>query len=186
MTILFVIVLQGCSLFSSIIEEHDLVYDTHRKSLALNLEDRNTLSQVLFVKKTFVKETSADQTVDLKVYDVITLSGSSFNLEDRAFLIIDEEVFPLTLNAKELEHTTRIDENHEDVKTSDSTSVSVVTGYSTNYRKIIRLNYSLPLEITTKIQEANSVFFRYYAGPEMSTIPIKCNDLKLLKKLLAK
>lgn len=185
MTILFVIVLQGCAIFTPIIEEHDIVYDTHRKSLTLKLEDRNRLSHVLSVEKTFVKETSADQSVNVKVYDVLKMSGSGFNLEDRAFLVIDQELFPLTINTKELEHSTSIDESHEDVKTSDSTSVSVVSGYSTNNLKITRLNYSLSAEITTKIQEANNVFFRYYAGPEMTTISIRYSDLKKLKEMLA-
>ena len=184
LTILFVMMLQGCSLFSRIIEEHDVVYDTHRKSLTLKLEDRNRLSQVLYVEKTFVKETNADQIVTVKVYDVLKMSGSGFNLEDRVFLIIDEDVFPLTLITKELEHTSYIDEDREDVKTSDSTSVSVVTGYSTNNQKITRLNYSLPAEITTKIQKANSISFRYYAGPKMSTISVLRSDLKKLKQLL--
>ncbi len=185
MTVLFVMTLQGCYLFSTIIEEHDVVYDTHRKSLTLNLENGNRRSHLRYVEKTFVKETSADQTVSLKVYDVLKMSVSGFNLEDRVFLIIDEVVFPLTINSKELEHTTSIDESREDVKTSDSTSVSVVTGYSTNNLNISRLNYSLSTEILSRIQEANSVFFRYYAGPEMSTIYIRYNDLKMLKKLLA-
>lgn len=184
MTILFVMMLQGCSVFTTIIEEHDVVYDTHRKSLTLDFKDRNRRSPVLFVKKTFVKETNADQTVTLKVYDVLTLSASGFNLEDRVFLIVDEEIFPITLQAKELEHTTRLYEDRDNVKTSDTTSVSVVTGFSTNNLKITRLNYSLPAEIATKIQEANSVVFRYYAGPGMITIPIKNHKLNKLKKLM--
>ncbi len=185
MTILFAMVLQGCSIFSRVIEEHDVVYDTHRKSFTLKLEDRNRLSHVLSVKKTFVKETSADESVTVQVYDILTMSGSAFNLEDRVFIIIDAEVFPLTLITKQLEHTNRIDESHEDVKTSDSTSVSVVSGYSTNNLKITRLNYSLSKEITTKIQHSQRVFFRYYAGPEMSTITILRSDLKKLKEMLA-
>jgi hypothetical protein len=177
--------LQGCVLPNRIIEEDDLVYDTHRKSLTLNFNDRNRRSPMLFLKKSFVKESNANQPVTLKVYDVLTMSGSGFNLEDRVFLIIDEVVFPITLSTKELEHTTRIDESREDVKTSDSTSVSVVTGYSTNNLKITRLHYSLSTEITTKIQEAKSIMFRYYAGPEMVTISIKNNKLKKLRQLLA-
>ena len=185
MTILFVMMLQGCSLFNTIIEEHDIVYNTHRKSLTLKLEDRNRLSQSLYVEKIFVKETSAEQTVSVKVFDVLKMSGAGFNLEDRIFLIVDEEVFPLTINSKELEHTSYIDEDREDIKTSDSTSVSVVTGYSTNNRKITRLNYSLSKEIIAKIQNAENISFRYYAGPRMSTITILRSDLKKLKKLLA-
>ena len=184
MAILFVMLLQGCSLFSTIIEEHDVVYNTHRKSLTLKLEDRNRLSHVLYVEKTFVTETSADQSVTVQVYDVLTMSGSGFDLEDRVFIIIDEKAFPLTLSTKELEHTSYIDEDREDVKTSDSTSVSVVTGYSTNNRKITRLNYSLSKEIISKIQDSERISFRYYAGPEMSTITILRSDLKKIKEML--
>lgn len=184
MTILFVMMLQGCSLFNTIIEEHDVVYGTHRKSLTLKLEDRNRLSHLLYVEKTFVTEAIANQSVTVKVYDVLTMSGSGFDLEDRVFIIIDEKAFPLTLSTKELEHTTNIDEDREDVKTSDSTSVSVVTGYSTNNRKITRLNYSLSKEIVSKIQDSERISFRYYAGPEMSTITILRSDLKKIKEML--
>jgi len=70
-------------------------------------------------------------------YDVLYLTGSSFKLDEKAVLIIDNETYPMVIDKIEFENVNSISENTTDVPTSDSTSVSVITGYSENNIKCL-------------------------------------------------
>jgi hypothetical protein len=92
----------------------------------------------------------------------------------------------MVIEGKEYENTKEIEEKKEDVMTSDSTSISVVTGYSENNRKITRFSYELPDHVIAKIKDADQVIFRYYSGPDMLTITLKGIKISKLKQLIDK
>ncbi len=87
----------------------------------------------------------------------------------------------ILIDAIEYEYTKSITEDTENILTSDSTSVSIVTGYSENNNKITRFSYSLSDEIVSKLKYSNLVLFRYYAGPSMLTVKLKNRNLSKLK-----
>ncbi len=180
--ILFCFSLLGCKVTNKIYEENDIVYSTKRKELKLAYRRQNKRTPITYAKQSIVKEISEKGTV-YKVFDALVLNSLSYQVEDKVFIIIDNEFFAMEIDKKEYEHTREIVEQKEDIATSDSTSVSVVTGYSENNRKITRFSYKLPDRVIEKIKNTNRVLFRYYSGPDMMTITLDGRKLKKLKQL---
>jgi hypothetical protein len=185
-TMLVCSIFQSCLSINKIIEENDIVYSTKRIELKYFCHDHNRLSPLLYLEQSVIKEIKANNEISYTVYDVLSLSSSSFKLENKVFIIIDNAVFPMTIDSKEYENSKTISENIEDVRTSDTTKVSVVTGYSENNKKITRFSYKLSDEIITMIKKSNQVFFRYYTGPSMLTVRLKEKNLRKIKYLINK
>ncbi|KAF0202320.1 MAG: hypothetical protein FD170_2046 [Bacteroidetes bacterium] len=176
--------MQSCHLTSKILVEKDIVYSSKRIKWNYTYTNRSRKSHLLWLEQSVVKEIKANNEISYKVYDVLTFSSKSFQLEDRVFLIIDNEVLPVILENLEYENVKNIVENREDVVTSDSTKVSVVTGYSEDNMKIAKISYELNNEVVDKIRNSNQVLFRYYSGPDMVTLKLKGFNLNRLKKVL--
>jgi hypothetical protein len=184
-TIIISFFLLGCGVTNRIIEKNDIVYGAKRLELKFVYQWQERRSPITYMEQTVVKEITNSGT-NYQVFDAVTLKSSSFNLEDKVFLIIDNEVYPMVIERKELEGTRDIDEKKEDIKTSDSTRVSVVTGYSLNNRKITRFSYTLSESVVARIKSADRVSIRYYTGPEMLTVKLRAKRLRKLKKLIGK
>ena len=181
--VLFCFSLLGCKVTNKIYEENDIVYSTKRIELKLDHHLQNQRSPLTYAKQSIVKEISENGTV-YKVFDALILTSLSYQVEDKVYIIIDNEFFAMEIDKKEYEHTREIVEQKEDIATSDSTSISVVTGYSENNRKITRFSYKLPDNVIKKIKNTNRVLFRYYSGPDMMTITLDGRKLKKLKQLI--
>ena len=115
------------------------------------------------------------------VYDILTLSSNNFNLENKVFLIIDNIVEPMILEHKEYENTKNIIENSS---TTDSTNISVLTGYSEENKKITRFRYKLRNDMIDKIIKSEQILFRYYSGPNIITLQLNGLNLQKLKMVL--
>ncbi|MDL2227401.1 hypothetical protein LJC30_00745 [Odoribacter sp. OttesenSCG-928-L07] len=184
--IILPLIFQSCITFTGIIEEEDIVYSTKRVFFKHTGKDHTWRSPLESLEQTFVKEIKGNKNATYKVYDVLTLNSKSFRLEDKIFMIVDKDVFNVTIDNKEYEITKDINTNTSNILTSDSTKVSVVTGYSEENRKITRFSYCLTDEMVAKLKKANKVTFRYYAGPSMISVKLNNNELKKLKKLINK
>ena len=90
----------------------------------------------------------------------------------------------MVIDRIELENVRSISENTSSISTSDSTSVSVVTGYSENNRKITRFKYKIPVTTIAKIKESNQLSLRYYSGPSMISVKPKKKSINKLKQLI--
>jgi hypothetical protein len=90
----------------------------------------------------------------------------------------------MEIEKKEYENAKVLKEKKEDIVTSDSTSISVVTGYSEYNKKITRFTYKLPEKVIEEIKSAERVLFRYYSGPDMLTIILDNRKLRKLKELI--
>lgn len=99
-------------------------------------------------------------------------------------MIIDSSVFPLDVLHIEKLNRTSISEDTETILTADSTEITVVTGYTQYYRRIVKLRYELNQEIVERIEDSYEVNLRYYVGPRMITIKLGRKNLKMLKKLM--
>lgn len=173
----------GCRVANKIYEENDIVYSTKRIELKLAYRWHQRKSPITYFEQSIIKEISNNGTT-YKVYDALILTSLSYQLEDKVFVIIDNEAFAMEIDKKEYENTKEIEEKKEDIATSDSTSISVVTGYSENNRKITRFSYKLPDKMIGKIKNTDQVLFRYYSGPDMLTITLDRRKLKKLKQLI--
>ena len=68
--------------------------------------------------------------------------------------------------------------------TSDSTTVSVISGFTESNRKITRFSYNIPDAAIAKIRESDRLSIRYYSGPSMITLSPKKKSLNKLKELI--
>ena len=184
-TIFLSFFLFSCKVTNRIFEEYDIVYSTKRLELKLAYPIKDSRSPITYMEQSIVKKITDNETV-YKAYDALILTSLSFRLEDKVFLIIDNEVFPMVIEGKEDENSRTITEETADIATSDSTNISVVTGYSENNRKITRFSYQLTDNVIAKMRNADQVLFRYYLGPQMLTITLDDKKLKILKRLIDK
>ncbi|HMM11991.1 MAG TPA: hypothetical protein PKE03_07855 [Bacteroidales bacterium] len=170
---------------SRLYEEHDIVKNSlrFRQEFYFNeVVERRT--PFLGLHKTMLREVDADGTEILKVYDRLSLALGSFKPKNTVYLIIDGQVFSCESIDAEQDVLSNISEDKKDVLTADSTKVSVVTGYSSSQSRLIRYSYFISPEVISKMQNAESIAFRYYAGPSMMTVTVGPANLKNIKKLL--
>ena len=176
--------LSSCSTYNRIYSEDDVVYSTKRFELKYDYKDRDRRTPIYFFTQSIVKEIDQIKNVSYRAYDVLFLTSSSFKLDEKVILIIDNKPYPMVIDEMELENVKSISENTTDIQTSDSTTVSVTTGYSENNRKITRFSYKIPLSTIMEIKKANQISIRYYSGPSMITVKPKNLSIKKIKELI--
>ncbi len=178
------ILLSGCSVNNKIFKEEDIVYSSSRYELKYNIKDKNRRSPLILFTQTILKEKSAQNEISYHVYDALNLSSSSYKMEEKVFLIIDNKPYPMDIEAIELENRTTQTENTESIMAADSTYRTVVTGYSQQHSKITKFQYPLSTDIMLKIRDADQIQFRYYAGPKMITVKPKRKNIRKIKELI--
>ncbi len=176
--------LSSCSTYNKIYSENDIAYSTKRFELKYDYKARDRRTPIYFFTQSIVKEVDQNNNVSYRAYDVLFLASSSFKLDEKVILIIDNKPYPMLIDKIELENVKTISENTTDIQTSNSTTVSVTTGYSENNRKITRFSYKIPVSTVTKIKEADELFIRYYSGSSMITVKPKKLSIKKIKELI--
>ena len=91
----------------------------------------------------------------------------------------------MNIESMNFETVSKIQESRNDIVTSDSTKVSVVTGYKENQSVDYKITYLLDNSIVEKIKLSKNVMLRYYAGPDMISIKITGYNLNHLKQAIA-
>lgn len=175
---------QSCSTFNRIYQENDVVYSSRRFELKYYVKDRDRRSPLYYFTQSIIKEINQQDEISYYAYDVLSLSGSSFKLDEKVFLLIDNEAYPMSVDKIELENVRSISENTGNLSTSDSTSVSVITGYSEDNRKITRFRYKIPAATMAKIKESDQFTLRYYSGPSMITVRPRKKSIRMIKQLI--
>ena len=176
--------LSSCSTYNRIYSEDDVVYSTKRFELKYDYKDRDRRTPIYFFTQSIVKEIDQNNNVSYRAYDVLFLTSSSFKLDEKVILIIDNKPYPMVIDKIELENVKTISEDKTDIQTSDSTTVSVTTGYSENNRKITRFSYKIPVSTIMEIKKADQLSIRYYSGPSMITVKPKKLSIKKIKELI--
>jgi hypothetical protein len=178
------VMLSSCSPYNKIYSEDDIVYSTKRFELKYDYKDRDRRTPIYFFTQSIVKEVDQNNNVSYRAYDVLFLISSSFKLDEKVILIIDNKPYPMVIDKIELENVKTISEDKTDIQTSDSTTVSVTTGYSENNRKITRFSYKMPVSTIMEIKKADQLSIRYYSGPSMITVKPKNLSIKKIKELI--
>lgn len=184
--LIFSLLLSSCSVTNTIIEENDIVNSSKRFELKFLYRNYSIKSPLNYMEQSIVKEIASNGEIAYTVYDILSLMSLSYNLDAKVYLIIDNDVFPMVIEKMENENTKGISESRQDITTSDSTSMSVVTGYSENNIKVTRFTYKLNDEVVKKILASNQILFRYYSGPSMITLTLDKQKLKKFKELMAR
>jgi hypothetical protein len=175
----------SCNLKLKILVETDAVYSTKRVSLKYYSKDQNKNSPLIYLQQSIVKEINPYDEITYTVFDMLAMNSESFNLHEKVFVIVDKEVYPMIIGGTEYEYAKNVTEDKTDLLLADSTTVSVVTGYSENNMKKFRFSYKLSDTLISKIQNSDEVLFRYYSGPAMLTVPLKGRKLEKVKQLIA-
>lgn len=176
---------QGCLMFQRIKIEDDIVDSSRRIKAEFNYRiSQEWDSPLILLNQKIVKELKQNSDVQYTVYDFIKLKSSSFKLENKVFIIIDNEPFRLEVESYDSKMIPKIDEKRKEILTADSTKVSVVTGYEEYQTWDYRMVYRMDKAIIEKIKSSQNVMLRYYAGPDMITIKLDKYDLDTLKKTI--
>lgn len=165
---------QSCIHANLIQIERDEVYSSERVKVHFfyrRAEER--YSPLLSVEQTIVKEILSNSTITYKVFDIVTLQSTGFKLDNKVFILIGGQVYPVKVDQVEAAVVPNFKEKREDILTADSTKVSVVTGYTSNNNVESKLSYSLDRKLIDKMKKAQEVRFRYYAGPDMITVKLQ-------------
>lgn len=135
---------------------------------------------------TFSKEIDKNNDVKYTLYDVIRLSAESFDMEEDMYILLDGEVLPLPVDGQRNFKVRNVNEETSEVLRSDSTKLTVVTGYDVTERKTIQMIHPLNEEIISKIANAQEVTLRYYVGHGTINTEIKEKNLLKVKEWIAK
>lgn len=165
--------------------EYDAVKSTKRLTKNFYyyrpLEKRTPLYSV---KQTILKEIKPEEEITYTVFDNLRMSPQAHNLENQMFLILGNEIIPIDIKEIQIENSSNITEETGTILAADSTTVSVVTGYSQQNSKHYKISYQLTTDIIGKISRADEVLFRYYCGPNMITTALRESKLNRLKEMI--
>ena len=190
--IVLLVVVSACS--SSVYTEKDKVTNTQFVKLKIDLSGgsfflpRGSRNEPYYRQElTIVKEISKNNLVSYKLYDVITMPDKSFELDSKKmYIIVDNDIYPLENDYEKRYNDQQINENKKEVMQSDSTKVSVVSGYNVVNEKVYQMIHPVSPEIMEQISDAKEVILRYTAGPDFINSKIKGRDLNNLKRLINK
>lgn len=183
--ILLGLLLQSCLFFRDINVENDTVYSSKRIKAEFNYNNsQERITPFISLNQTIIKEIKNSSNALYRAYDLIKLKSNSFRLDNRVFIIVDNEPFQVNVEYIDSDLVSEIEEKRKDILTSDSTKVSVVTGYEENPRIVSRITYIIDDLIIEKIRTSQNVMLRYYAGPDMITIRIRGSNLNNFKKVI--
>lgn len=179
-------ILASCSFFrSSVVVENDKIMNSRRVIYDMSFTNNTRYEQVYSQFLTVMKETDRNNQTTFSLYDVITLPVNSFEIdENKMYLIINDEIFSLTNTYKKQFNQRSISEKKDEILKSDSTKVSVVTGYDVTNQKKVQMTHVVAPEIMNKILSAKEVHLRYYVGPNIINSEIKGTKLSNLKTLI--
>lgn len=173
-----------CSLSTTISSQHDEVLNTERQRYDAVFSKNEIREQEYSQTVSIVKERNSNGEFVYTMYDVITMPYGSFELSDKMYIVIDKKVVEMNNTTLENGVFTKLNENTSSIMKADSSKVDVVTGYSEQHLKTYKMTRILDNEIIERILEANDVYLRYYAGPNLITSEIKSYKLGALKRMI--
>ena len=177
----------GCvNLRSGIFEENDRVMKTRKVTYETYFVSNQRYEQSYTQKITFLKETDRNSITNYTLYDVITLPVESFDLDDKMYIVADDDIINLPVSTQNQFNTKKINEKKDEILQSDSTKVTVVTGYDVVNKKTIQMTHPLNDDMLQKIARAREVHLRYYVGPNAINTEIKGAKLRNIKKWILK
>jgi hypothetical protein len=179
------LLITSCAALQGVRVENDVVRSSKRyKANFTYIRAQERYTPLVKINQTVVKEVPRNSAHTYKIYDIVMLRSSSFRISDEVYIIVDNNPFRVNVENIYSEMVTRVEESKGNVTTSDSTSISVVTGYNEYQQRVNRIEYNIDNSTAEQIKSADRVFFRYYAGPDMITVRLNGSELRRLKNIL--
>ncbi len=176
--------LLACS--PSVYVETDKVSGTRYVKCEIYLTNNDFREPSYSQKLIVVKETKRNQKPVYNWYDVITMPVESFEIDTKnIYLIVDDEVLALENSYEKQLGEQNVNEKKNEIMQSDSTKISVVTGYDVVQKSVYQMTHPVSEELMNRIFNANEVTLRYTVGPQFINSEIKGKKLNNLKKLIA-
>lgn len=190
MTIIFCLfsLLASAQKSDRLIYESDIVKSCERVKLKVRYYSSDVIEKntsFLSMEQVFLKQNKEDGLSIISVYDYLNFEFSTFGLTNEIYLIIDDNAYfsiipnciiPDTKSERHLDKS--------EILNSDSTKVTVITGYSNFNKKTYKLHYQLTEKQGHLILDSNNIKFRYYSGPDMITLKLTRLHLQRLKNLI--
>lgn len=179
--------LAGCVNFRNVIYvENDKIMKSRKVTYEAYFVSNQRYEQSYSQKITFLKETDRNSITNYTLYDVITLPVESFDLDDKMYIVADDNVIKLPVSTQNQYNTKNINEQKNEILQSDSTKITVVTGYDVVNKKTIQMTHPINDDILQKILQAHELHLRYYVGPNAINSEIKGTKLRNVKKWILK
>lgn len=173
----------GCSIITNgITYDRDRLMGTSRYTWHETFITNQLHEQEYEQDISILKEIDARQQITYTMYDIISLPMKSFDISNEMYIIIDNEVIPLSITLKERLY----DGNYENKTNFPEQNPPVATAYNLTNSKVTRMIHPLSDEIMDQISTARKVYLRYYVGPNMITSEIKGARLYSVKKLISR
>ena len=148
--------LAGCVNFRNVIYvENDKIMKSRKVTYEAYFVSNQRYEQSYSQKITFLKETDRNSITNYTLYDVITLPVESFDLDDKMYIVADDNVIKLPVSTQNQYNTKNINEQKNEILQSDSTKITVVTGYDVVNKKTIQMTHPINDDILQKILQAN-------------------------------
>ena len=174
------------NLRSGIFVENDRVMKTRKVTYEAYFYSNQKYEQSYSQKITFLKETDRNNITNYTSYDVITLPVERFDLDEKMYIIADDDIMNFPVSTQNQFNTKKINEKKDEIMKSDSTKVTVVTGYDVVNKKTIQMTHPINDDILQKILQAHELHLRYYVGPNAINSEIKGTKLRNIKKWILK
>lgn len=166
--------------------EEDIVHSIKRIRFEHTYRYYFSKTPLITLNQTYVKSIKENGKFTINVYDKLTLKAGDFRLEDSVFMIANRKVYAIAPQLFEYERIKKSSTSKKKVTTKDNDEIDVVTGYREDDRDIVRINYQLTDKMINAVKTADTVFYRYYAGPNMITINVQGEVLDAVKGVINK
>lgn len=190
--ILYVSIILLAGLFSScakntrIFKERDYALKSKRMFFTHQVRDNKWRSPLFHLNQTILKESYPNGTASYLMFDNLMLRANSADVQNTAYLIIDGQAFQTNITAFQYNHLQRSFENVSHIPITENVSFPVVTGYNTQFRKVVSFNYGLTPEMVASISNARTVRYQYYVGHNIVSVKMRPGSLRKLKRLIKK
>lgn len=166
-------------------QDYDRVRQTYRaRQNFFHYRSEERLVYFMSLQQSILNEMDNTGAKTLRIYEQMNMSLSGYAPNNEMFMLTENEIIKIPLKEVKPELYRGMTEERSDILTSDSTKVSVVTGYSEFQRRLYRYEYQLEPALLDVIVNAQELSFRYYAGPDRITVRYTPAQLKKLKALI--
>ncbi len=160
---------------------------TGRKTISVSqyLNSIDSKSNVGSVKVIF-QRIQIENNEEFVAYFVINRYSGTFDLENKAFLKANGQIYELLIDKKNTEYKTSTLTSTTNTTTNDSTKVNTINASETTTRNWYEEKFSIPLnkDMVSSIIKGNAVLFRFYFGPAVGTYMLNEWQIGDIKKMI--
>lgn len=146
------------------------------------IDSKNNIGSVKIIFQRILVENNDD----FIAYFVINRYSSTFELENKAYLKANGQIYDLLIDRKNTEYKTSTSTSTANTTINDSTKVNTINATETTTKNWYEEKFSIKLnkDMVSSIIKGNAVFFRFYFGPEVGTYMLNERQIGDIKKMI--